>query len=195
MARYSVAIVLANGDLELTVVKAVSSDEALGKAITEIDDVVNNWGIIEIPGQESKNETAATSDNCVLRYLLQGFKISAIKEYRLLHDVGLKDAKESVETMMENLVLPKRLWMRFNAARQAHLHNWRWNGMSLIGRVENHPKLGNNIITTSPVRSISPTGVVTTKSGTEYVLHDIDNAYNRITTLRAMREKVYDNDH
>ena len=109
MARYSVAIVLANGDIELTVVKAVSSDEALGKAITEIDDVVNNWGIIEIPDQESKKETAATSDNCVLRYLLQGFKISAIKEYRLLHDVGLKDAKESVEAMMKRLGFTKEI--------------------------------------------------------------------------------------
>jgi len=42
-----------------------------------------------------------------LRGLLsQGMKIQAIKLYREFHHVGLKDAKDIVEAMERNLVLP-----------------------------------------------------------------------------------------
>jgi ribosomal protein L7/L12 len=42
---------------------------------------------------------ANVSDEDILRIARQGQKIQAIKWYRSLHQVGLKDAKEAVEKM------------------------------------------------------------------------------------------------
>ena len=45
--------------------------------------------------------TEKISDDDIIRLASEGKKIQAIKWYRTLHEVGLKDAKEAVEKLTE----------------------------------------------------------------------------------------------
>lgn len=58
-------------------------------------DRLRQQGIYPAPGQETEAD--------VERLLLMGRKIDAIKVYRSLHRVGLKEAKEAVERLAERL--------------------------------------------------------------------------------------------
>lgn len=62
-------------------------------------------GILLILGRGSSSQINLPeniSDDDILDLALQGKKIQAIKYYRGLHGVGLKEAKEAVEEMMQN---------------------------------------------------------------------------------------------
>lgn len=56
-------------------------------------------------GENAYGIATVTSDEEIVK-IAQSNKIQAIKEYRALHGVGLKDAKDAVEYLMRNYTFP-----------------------------------------------------------------------------------------
>ena len=55
------------------------------------------------PGSRSAPSKSLSSEQDIIDALKDGNKIEAIKHYRYVHGVGLKEAKQAVEKINENL--------------------------------------------------------------------------------------------
>lgn len=77
---------------------ARSGAEALGEAILnhQDDGVLMGFWIGDIEGNEYTNPDV---DSEVLRFVKEGKKINAIKRYREITGLGLKEAKHAIEDM------------------------------------------------------------------------------------------------
>jgi ribosomal protein L7/L12 len=57
----------------------------------------------KIPRDIARASTSVPTEDSIRELLLQGRKIQAIKAYRMLHHVDLKQAKEAVEALARKL--------------------------------------------------------------------------------------------
>jgi ribosomal protein L7/L12 len=199
MRQFSVAITSTNGDIELNIVDATSEAEALGIVVrTAMNMPITSWQAIEIPARvEPKVEIVPGLNDVMLRFLIEGKKIHAIKEYRRVYGADLKSTKEAIEAIMTDLGFTEAVMSALCKARDnkvrtpTRIYDWWFDGVRLNGRIENHPEIASNCSgITSPVISISSNGLVTTRSGTEYELHDINEDYDREVAMDAIARAV-----
>ena len=84
-------------------IEAIKLYRALhGTGIKEAKDAVEDM-LLGRNSSSQSNTSENVSDNDIRILAQQGKIIQAIKSYRVLHGVGLKEAKDAVEEMMEKL--------------------------------------------------------------------------------------------
>ena len=94
-------------------------------------------------------EASVSSDEEILK-IAQANKIEAIKEYRALHGVGLRDAKDAVERMMNS---------QTDAIQESDEEK--------LSRIKNYLQSGNKIAAIKEYRALYGTGLKDAKEAVE----------------------------